>query len=72
MNGIKLESVQFVKDLGITIASSQILPAMQGAAGEANRVLCFTNRNFSFQNKDIILALYISLVRTHLEYAVQF
>ncbi len=32
----------------------------------------FINRNFSFKNKDVILPLYISLVRPHLEYAVQF
>ncbi len=29
-------------------------------------------RNFSFENKDITLALYISLVTPHLEYAVKF
>ncbi len=30
MNGTKLDSVQYVKDLGVTIASKpQILPAMQ-------------------------------------------
>ncbi len=35
-------------------------------------MLGFINRNFSFKNKDIILPLYISLVRSHLEYAVEF
>ena len=35
-------------------------------------MLGFINRNFSFKNKDVILPLYISLVRPHLEYAVQF
>ncbi len=35
-------------------------------------MLGFINRNFSFKNKDIIVPLYISLVRPHLEYAVQF
>ncbi len=35
-------------------------------------MLGFINRNFSFKNKDAILPLYISLVRSHLENAVQF
>ena len=35
-------------------------------------MLGFINRNFSFKNKDVILPLCISLVRAHLEYAVQF
>jgi len=37
-----------------------------------SRMLGYINRNFSFKNKDIILPLYISLVRPHLEYAMQF
>ncbi len=37
-----------------------------------NRMLGFINRNFSFENKEIILPVYISSVRPHLEYAVQF
>ncbi len=73
MNGTKLESVQCVKDLGATIVSSLLFSQQcRDAAGKANRMLGFTNRNFSFKNKDLILPLYISLVRPHLEYAAQF
>ncbi len=35
MNDTKLESVQCVRDLGVTIASSQILPAMQRCRRES-------------------------------------
>ncbi len=56
MNGTKLESAQYVQD----------------AVSKANRMLGFINKNFSLKNKDLILPLYISLVRPHLEYAVQF
>ena len=37
----------------------------------ANRVLEFIARNFIYKNKELILPLYKSLVRPHLEYAVQ-
>ncbi len=70
---VKLESVQCVKDVGVTIASSlKFSQQCKDAAGKANRMLGFINRNFSFKNKDIILPLYVSLVRLKLEYAVQF
>ncbi len=73
MNGVKLDSVQCVKDLGVLLASNlKLFLQCKDAAGKANRMLGFINRNFSFKNKDIILPLYISLVRRHLEYAVQF
>ena len=37
----------------------------------ANRVLGMINRHFQNKSKDIILPLYKSLVRPHLEYCVQ-
>ncbi len=66
MNGIKLESVQCVKDLGVSITSSlKFSQKWKDAAGKANRMLGFINRNFSFKNKEVILPLYVSLVRPH-------
>ncbi len=73
MSGVKLDSVQCVKDLGVSIASNlKFLQQCKDAAGKANRMLGFLNRNSSFKNKDVILPLYSSFVRPHLEYAVQF
>ncbi len=72
MNGIKFESVQCVKDLGVTIASRlKFSQQWKDAAVKANIMLGFINGKFSFKNKNVILPLYISLVRPHLEYAVQ-
>ncbi len=60
MNGTKLESVQCVKDLGVTIGSSlKLSQQCKDAAGKANRMLGYINRSFSFKNKDVILPLYI-------------
>ncbi len=73
MNGTKIESVQCVKALGVTTASSLIFSQQcKDAACIANRMLGFINRNFFFKNKDVIQPLYIGLVRPHLEYSVQF
>ncbi len=73
MNGTKLESVQYVKDLGVKIAFNlKFSQQCKDAAGEAYRMLDFINRNFSFKTKDVILSLCISLVKPHLEYTVQF
>ncbi len=63
MNGVKLDSVQCVKDLGVSIASNLKFPQQcKDAAGKANRMLGFINRNFSFKNKDITLLLYTTIV----------
>ncbi len=73
MGGVKMESVQCVKDLGVTITwNLKFFQHWKEAMCKANRMLGFINRNFSFKNKDIILRMYISLVRSHLEYAMQF
>ncbi len=73
MNGTKLESVQCVKDFGFMVASNlRFSRQCKDTASKANRMLGFINRNFSFEKKNVILSLYISLVKPHLEYAVQF
>ncbi len=73
MNGTKFESIQCVKELGDSVTSSfKFSQQCKDAAGKANRMLGFINRYISFKTKDLILPLYISVVRSHLEYAVQF
>ncbi len=73
MNVTNIESVQCVNDLGVTIASSfKFSQQCKEAADKANKMLAFINGNFSFKNKDVILPLYTSLVRPHLEYDMQF
>ncbi len=73
MNGVKLDSIQCVIDLGASIASNlKFSRQCKDAVSKANRMLDFINSNFSFKNKNITLPLYNSLVRPHLEYTVQF
>ncbi len=73
MNGTKLESVQYMQDLGVTLQSSlKFSQQCRDAAGKANRMLGFINEIISLKIKDVILPLYTSLVRPYLEYAVRF
>ncbi len=54
---VKLENVQCVIDIGITIASClQFSQQCKDAARKPNRMLGFISRNFSFKNKDYISA----------------
>ncbi len=73
MMGQKIVATPSVKDLGITISKNlKFSQHCNEAAKKANRILGFVKRNFTYKSKDIILPLYISLVRPHLEYAIQF
>ncbi len=64
MNCVKSEGVQYNGDLCVTIRRSlKFSQQRKDAADKADRMLGLINRNFSFKNKDIILSLYISLVR---------
>ncbi len=50
MSGEKLESVYYVKDLGVTITSNlKFSQQCKEAAGKANRMLGFIKRKFSFK-----------------------
>ncbi len=58
-NGVKLESVQCVKDLGVSISSNlKFSQQCNDVDGKAGRMLGFKNNYFSFKVKDIILPLY--------------
>ena len=73
MAGSNLNTADKIKDLGVTITSNlKFTQQCINSANKANRMLGFIKRNFTYKSKDIILPLYLSLVRPHLEYAVQF
>ena len=72
MNGVALESDSQEKDLGVMIHDS-LKPTTQcsAAAKKASTILGQIRRSFSFTDRDIVLKLYLTFVRPHLEYAVQ-
>ncbi len=59
-------------DLGDMVVSGfKFSQQCKDAAGKANRIMGFINRNF-FKKKDIVKPMYVSLVRPHLGCSVQF
>ena len=72
LGGKILEEVQEERDLGV-IVSSDLRVSQQCAkvVKTANRILGMVSRTFTLRSKDVILRLYKSLVRPHLEYCIQ-
>jgi hypothetical protein len=72
MNGNTLDEVSEERDLGIIMQNDlkwdkQCSKAVQSS----NKILGMIRRSFSYLDKEIVLQLYKSLVRPHLEYCVQ-
>ena len=72
LNGTQLKTIDREVDLGVTI-SSNLKPSLQCSevVKKANKIIGLIGRSFDYKSKDIILTLYNSLVRPHLEYCVQ-
>ena len=72
MNGKVLEESVLEKDLGVYVASNWKPSAhIAKIAAKANSMLGRIRHTFTFMNKQMFMKLYPSLVRTHMEYAVQ-
>ena len=72
INGKELQTTEVEKDLGVYI-SKDLKPAhhIGVIAARANRMVGLIKRNFSYMDIEMCKTLYVSLVRPHLEYAVQ-
>ena len=73
LNDTPLRRSRCERDLGVLV-SSDLRPRAQcvQARNRANRVLGFISRSVSNRSPEVILKLYLALVRPHLDYAVQF
>lgn len=73
MENAPIKCVEREKDLGVVI-STDLKQSNQCSevVKTANKLIGFIGRSFSFKTEKIILTLYNSLVRPHLEYNVQF
>ena len=72
MTGRALDRTKLEKDLGVYI-SDDLASSKQCEEVEkkCHRILSYIKRQFTYLGKDVVLPLYNSLVRPHLEYAVQ-
>ena len=71
--GSDIEATDLEKDLGVLISSDlKFSKQCTEVEKKAQRLLGYIKRQFQFRNKEIVLTLYNSLIRPHLEYAVQF
>jgi len=72
MNDVQLECVSEEKDLGVIISGNlKWEKECSKAVKKANRMLGMTKRIFSDRSKEMIISLYKSLVKPHLEYCSQ-
>lgn len=72
LNGLILPSTEVEKDLGVHMDPNlKWSEHIQKCISKANSVIGWTRRNVISRDKDVILNIYKSLIRPHLEYAVQ-
>ena len=61
-----------LKDLGLTISADMKVSEQCGiAAAKGNQILGLIRRNIVYKEKELIIPLYKTIVRPHLEYCIQ-
>ena len=72
MGGTVLNTTLKEKDLGLTISADMKVSEQCGiAAAKGNQILGLSRRNIVYKEKELIILLYKTIVRPHLEYCIQ-
>ena len=72
IGGVKIKAVEKEKDLGVTIDKGFTFTIHSAAVvKKVNQMLGIIKRKVKNKTKDIIVRLYIALVKPHLEYCIQ-
>ena len=73
VNGRTLKNIDRQRDLGVQIFRSlQVATQVEKVVKNAYGMLAFIGRGIELKNWQVMLQLYRTLVRPHLEYSVQF
>ena len=73
VNGRTLKNIDSQRDLGVQVHSSlKVAMQVEKVVKKAYGMLAFIGRGSEFKNWQVMLQLYRTLVRPHLEYSVQF
>ena len=72
LGNTELKETTEEKDLGVLINKSlKVSSQCAAAAKKGNRALGMIKRNFAYKSREVVLKLYKSLVRPHLDYEIQ-
>ena len=72
LDGVKLNNSELEKDLGVTTHRSLLWnDHIKASISKANRMICWIVRSLIIREKSVMLNIYKSLIRPHLEYCVQ-
>ena len=72
MGGTVLNTILKQKDLGFTIsADMKVSEKCRIAAAKGNQIIGLIRRNIVYKEKELIIPLYTTIVRPHLEYCIQ-
>ena len=72
LNDIALKKIDREKDLGVLTSSSLLwTEQIEACVSKANQMICWIARNVISREKTLMLRVYKSIIRPHLEYCVQ-
>ena len=72
LNGLRLSKTDQEKDLGVLTSDSPLWnDQMKASIRKANQMICWIVRNLILREKSVMVQVYKTLIRPHLEYCVQ-
>ena len=72
LNGVVLQESAQEKDLGVVTHNSLLWnEQIKASICKANKMICWITRNLIIRDQKVMVSIYKTLIRPHLEYCVQ-